>query len=124
MSSCYATNAYKTYCSGGNGVGKNVPMTCPSLCANISIVNVKGGIYTGNVKQRVDCKNGHITGTTPIPTKSCKITAPVNGSVGADCSKELADGKSCIPDCDKDFTVSGKYVCTNGTLSQTASCKK
>lgn len=67
LASCYNSEAYKTYCSGGKGASNESTIHCPSLCANINVINNKGGFVEGNIKQHINCQNGQVTGVTSVP---------------------------------------------------------
>jgi hypothetical protein len=61
-------------------------------------------------------------GDSPPSGSSCDASGIItNGSIG-NCTNILNDGATCYPVCDAGYTLSGKRLCNNGNLTDTATC--
>jgi hypothetical protein len=120
-------------------LGKFVSATCsPSSCTFAAPDNAVAGECPTSLAHGSTCAPKCNAGYTLLPNRlsscsfgalssaictpnSCQATAPVNGIVGS-CPSQLTHGGTCLPSCNKGYSVSGVSSCNIGTFSS-ASCQ-
>ena len=122
------TDPTKKTCDASNSITNGVASPCTSSLADGSTCNPTcdtNYTLTGNRS----CKNGKMTDTalcskTDPTKKTCDASNSITNGVASPCTSSLADGSTCNPTCDTNYTLTGNRSCKNGKMTDTALCSK